>query len=596
MISKNMKSGPEVFWAEMQERLLVGSEIRVANITAVLGGYGPLVLRAIDELRSERIISRIWNNDFTVWKPRDEEISNRLGWLELPEKIAEEAGTIESLAKLVHMEGYKTVLLMGIGGSSLAPEVFGSVLGKRPGYPDLIVLDSTIPETIMETACHTDPEKTIHLVATKSGGTVETLSLCRYFYSRLAKKTGTRAGQNFIAITDPGSGLAHLAQDLHFRAVLFNDPNIGGRFSALSLFGLVPAALAGLEVSRLIASSRLAMNQCGPEKDAAENPAALLGAIIGELAKAGRDKLTLLFSQGLEPLGDWLEQLIAESTGKEGRGILPVTGEPLGKPSLYGRDRQFVFFETDDKKCFYPDASGLAEAGHPFIHIRLKNSYEIAAQMYIWEMATAVAAARLGINPFDQPNVESTKKAVRRIIGDLGRTGCIFGENAIIEKDGVSVYGIDGENPAQALLSFIGAAHGKNAYVCIQAFLARTKKTADVLRELAEIIRNETGCAVTLGFGPRYLHSTGQLHKGDSGAGIFIQFTAENPNDIEIPDLPGNVPSVLTFGKLTMAEALGDATTLQQAGRPIVRFHMSELGNLEELVSALRKLRKGNDR
>ena len=532
MISEMMKSAPDAFWTEMQKRLLAGSEIRVANVTAILGGYGSLVSRALDELRSERIISRIWNRDFTVWKPRDEEISNRLGWLELPEKIAGEAGAIEYLAKRVRMEGYKTVLLIGIGGSSLAPEVFGSILGKRPGWPDLIVLDSTIPETVKETADCTDPEKTIHIVATKSGGTVETLSLCRYFYSRLAQKTGTKAGQNFIAITDSGSGLARLAQDLNFMAVLLNDPDIGGRFSALSLFGLVPAALAGLEVSKLIASSRSAMNLCGPAKDAAENPGALLGAIIGELAKAGRDKLTFVFSPGLEPLGDWLEQLIAESTGKEGRGILPVTGEPLGEPGLYGSDRLFVVFEAADKK-FYTDTYGLAAAGHPVIRIELMNFYEVAAQMYAWEMATAVAAVRLGINPFNQPDVEATKKAVRRIIGDLDRTGRIFGENANIEQDGVSVYGIDGENPAQALLSFIGAAHGKNGYVCIQAFLARTKKTAEVLRELAEIIRNETGCAVTLGFGPRYLHSTGQLHKGDSGTGIFIQFTAESPNDIE---------------------------------------------------------------
>jgi len=590
--------------AEKRDRLLAGWQQFSAN----LGEYQPTVDAALAEMVENRILPRIWAHDHTVWKPEPAGITNRLGWLHTVEAMQENLPRLEALADQVRAKGYTHVLLLGMGGSSLAPEVFSKVFGasrgnpcgrpeqgNRKGYPYLAVLDSTDPGTVLSYLDHLDLARTLFIVATKSGATAETLSFFKFFYNQVAEALRQSSGQavgaertggHFIAITDPGSHLVDLAERYGFRATFLNDPNIGGRYAALSFVGLAPAALIGVDLQTLLNRATTMMCNCeGCNRPInGDNTGARLGAIMGELAKAGRDKLTLITSPPLASFGDWVEQLVAESTGKEGKGILPVVGEPLGPPEVYGNDRFFVVLDNGDWTLDTGDrqvpntqylVSDLEEAGHPVVRLQLRDLYDLGGQFFLWEMATAVASHRLGINPFDQPNVEAAKVLARQMVAEYMQKGALpEGEVAPLS--------------AAALNEFLKQA-GEGDYVALQAYVQPTAETDAALRTLRTGLRDRYKLATTVGYGPRFLHSTGQLHKGDGGNGLFIQFTADDRRDAPIPDEAGSPDSTMTFGVLKAAQALGDYQALHNAGRRVIRFHLGDdvVGGLRRLTEAL---------
>jgi len=398
------------------------------NISFKLASYQTKVENALAELRDEKVMSRIWAHDHTVWKPDPEEITNRLGWLHIPQIMSDNIQRLEALAGEVRDSGYTDALLLGMGGSSLAPEVFRNTFGVKKGYLNLAVLDSTDPAVVLAYAERLDPARTLFIVSTKSGTTVETLSFFKFFYNRVKSSLGEkRAGENFIAITDPGSPLAELAERYHFRECFLNDPNIGGRYSALSYFGLVPAALIGMDIKTLL--DRAMTMACNCESCncpvAGNNHGGSLGVVLGDLAKAGRDKVTLISSPRIASFGDWVEQLVAESTGKEGKGILPVVGEQVGSSDVYGEDRLFVSIRLDGDEANDTLLKALEDAGHPVLYISLHDVYDIGGQFFLWEMAIAVAGYRLGINPFDQPDVEAAKILAREIAAEYREKGSL---------------------------------------------------------------------------------------------------------------------------------------------------------------------------
>ncbi|MDX6379473.1 MAG: transaldolase / glucose-6-phosphate isomerase [Rubrobacteraceae bacterium] len=562
----------------------------VARHTADLGEYQDVVEAALAGLEEERVVERTWAGDHTVWGPEPEEIANRLGWLKSPQVMREELSGIRELVEDVRSEGYTQALLLGMGGSSLAPEVYRNVFGVADGYLDLAVLDSTDPGAILEHADRLDLSRTLFVVSTKSGGTVETFSFFKYFYNRVADVIGEdRASEHFVAITDPGSGLQDTAKKYQFRATFLNDPNIGGRYSGLSFYGLVPAALIGVDLSRLLDGAADMARACG--ESGVENPGAWLGAAMGELANSvGRDKLTLAGSPTFDPLGVWIEQLVAESTGKDGKGILPVEGEPLGTPEVYGDDRLFVYTGADGSDGeTSATLEGLARAEHPVVQIEARKPYDLGGEMFRWMMATAVAGHILGINPFDQPNVESAKVLAGKMVAEYQEQGNLPKLEPTLQVEGITVYSSgEAKTAEEALEEFLSQARPGD-YVSLQAYVKPSEETTGSLQELRLRLRDRLWVATTVGYGPRFLHSTGQLHKGDTGNGLFIQFTADHPRDAPIPDEAGADESSLTFGVLEAAQALGDRQALLDAGRRVIRFHLEEdvPGNLNRLASGL---------
>jgi transaldolase/glucose-6-phosphate isomerase len=546
------------------------------GFSASLGRYQPEVTATLGELDSQKIIQRIWAGDFTVWKPDPTEISNRLGWLRIAEALQKDIPRLQVLTDEVRLAGYTHAILLGMGGSSLAPEVFRKTFGVRPGYLDLSVLDSTDPAAVLAYADRLDLAKTLFIVSTKSGGTVETFSFFRFFYNRLVEKLGAeQAAANFIAITDPGSKLEEMATQLHFRAVFLNDPNIGGRYSALSHFGLVPAALVGVDLKTLLLRALGMIDYCSSPGPAADNHAAQLGAILGALAKTGRDKLTLICSPAICSFGDWAEQLVAESTGKEGRGILPVVGEVVGEPEVYGNDRLFVYLRLADDHTFDAPIQALAAAGQPVVEMVIDDLYDLGGQFLLWELATAVAGYCLQINPFDQPNVESAKVQARKLVAAYQQQGKLPALTPNLESEGISVYGdIKGASLPEIWNNFLAQA-APGAYLALQAYIPPGLASDASLLALRTGLRLRTHLAVTSGYGPRFLHSTGQLHKGDGGRGLFVQITADAPCDAPIPDKAGQPGSSISFAVLEQAQALGDRQALLENGRKVIRFHLA---------------------
>ncbi|MGD8555462.1 MAG: bifunctional transaldolase/phosoglucose isomerase, partial [Anaerolineales bacterium] len=543
--------------AGKRDQLLAGWEHRSAS----LGRHQQAIDQALEDLEQERVLSRIWAHDHTVWKPDPSEISNRLGWLHTSEVMMDNLHRLRALTESVIADGYKQASLLGMGGSSLAPEVFRKAFGVQDGFLDLEVLDSTDPGAVLAHADRLDLTRTLFVVATKSGGTVETLSFFKYFYNRVQDAVGSdHAGEHFVAITDPGSPLVEISRRHNFRATFLNDANIGGRYSALSYFGLVPAALIGVDVPKLLDRALTAC--CASESCVAEadNPGAWLGVVMGEMARAGRDKLTLVLSPSIAGFGDWVEQLVAESTGKEGKGILPVVGESLGPPESYGDDRLFVQLRLQADRSHDAQVSALESAGHPVVRLHLQDVYDLGAQFLVWQMATAVAGHRLGINPFDQPNVEAAKVLAREMVAEFATSGKLpEGEAAPFAPE--------------ALLAFLQQGQD-GGYLALQAYLTPTPETDVALQDLRTRLRDNTRMATTMGYGPRFLHSTGQLHKGDAGKGLFVQFTADDPKDAAIPDQAGQGTSSISFGVLKRAQALGDGQALLDAGRAVIRFHL----------------------
>lgn len=542
------------------------------EISLHLGQFSSAYSTALEAAVGNQLAQRIWQRDHTVWNPAPTEISNRLGWLDIAERMQPEAAALTLYARTLQAEGITHALLLGMGGSSLAPEVYSLLLGSE-GVITLGVVDSTDPEYIEQFAATYDPTHTLYIVSTKSGGTVETLSLFKYFYNQAQASLGAHAGRHFIAITDPGSSLATLAEAHKFRSTFLADPNIGGRYSALSHFGLVPAALLNLDLGRLLAQAQLAASSC--QLPDASNPGLQLGVALATLAQAGRDKLTFFAPAALQPFGDWAEQLIAESTGKHGQGILPVVAEPLGTANDYGNDRVFVALGEQTSATTELIAQ-LQAAGQPVIELSWDDEYSLGAQYFLWEFATAVAGHALGIQPFDQPDVESAKVQGRAFVDEYTRTGTLpDGEQQPLSAAGL-----------QAALADVPP----NGYIALQAYAAPNPALTDALQALRGRILHTQQAASTLGYGPRFLHSTGQLHKGDAGNGVFIQFVTEPPSaneDLSIPDAAGQAASSLSFGVLKAAQALGDAAALRAAGRRVVSFAVT--GNLAEQLRAILK-------
>ena len=517
--------------------------------------------------------------------------------------MEEERHCIGALLQDVQQEGYTQAVLLGMGGSSLAPEVFARTFGS--GALRLHVLDSTHPAAVLGLGARLDLARTLFIVATKSGATAETLSLFKYFYNRVQdelsgererrprSQDGSEAGAHFVAITDAGSALASLGEGCNFRSVFVNDPNIGGRYSALSHFGLTPAALVGVNLRRLLRRAREAMNDCGPHVTGSVNPGARIGVMMAEMAKAGRDKLTIIADEEVASFADWLEQLIAESTGKSGTGIVPVVGEAAASADVYGEDRLFVHLQWSDAGAQDATVQALIDAGHPVIRVRFRDRYDLGAQFFLWEFATVVAGARLGIHPFDQPDVESAKQQSRQMMSAYMESGSLPEPRPSLEADGVKVHldapnGARPSSPADALAAFLTQA-GVGDYLSIQAYLQPCAAMEKRLRTMQGRLRERTKLATTLGFGPRFLHSTGQLHKGDGANGLFIQLTDRPSTDVDIPDEPGSSRSSLPFGILIQAQSLGDRQALLNAGRRVLRIDLGENSQtqLERLVESL---------
>jgi len=544
-------------------------------------------LRAFD---AERTGPRIWQKDGTVWIPDAEraaktpDLANRLDWLGLPEEMQKEIEGLNAFAEQIRKDDFRHVVLLGMGGSSLAAEVFMSLFGNRPGHPPLIVCDSTDPEAVRRIAASVNPAKTFFLVSSKSGGTLETLSFFRYFFDR-AGAVKADPGSNFVAITDPGSDLEAIAAEKGFRRVFSSPPGVGGRYSAFTFFGLVPAALIGVDLSVLLGSARAMARACGPDVPAADNPGLALGAALGELALFGRDKVTFVPSLVAARFGVWVEQLLAESTGKEGRGILPVAGEPPGDPGEYGPDRVFVHLRLKDGATAEEDrfAAALEAAGHPLVRIDLESLGDLGGEFFRWEFATAAAGAVLGINPFDQPDVEAAKRKARKLMAAFERTGRLPEDGPCLEERGISLFeetAVGGDLPSR-LEAFLAKVRPGD-YIALLVYASPTEETDRSIEALRLALRRRFKTAVTAGYGPRYLHSTGQLHKGDGNRGIFVQFTREPEEDLAVPEAP------YSFGVLLAAQAQGDFQALLERGRRVIRLHVK--GRIDKGIEAVRKI------
>ena len=548
-------------FVESFEKLMVNIEDKKARLLArehehpgvSLGAYLPDVESALADLQRRQVISRIWTGDHTVWKPDPTEITNRLGWLTVTDVMCEQLPLMEAFANEVREAGFRHVVLLGMGGSSLGPEVLRQALGSAPGYPELIVLDSTVPAWVRSVAEAIDPAHTIFLVSSKSGSTTEPNMFYAYFRDLVEKAVGKdRAGQHFIAVTDPGTSLEKMARKQGFRQVFSNPPEIGGRYSVLSYFGLVPATLIGLDVLKLLDRAdcmREGTASCVP---AHENPGAWLGVVMGVLAQQGRDKLTVLTSPAISSFGLWVEQLIAESTGKEGLGIVPVAGEPLASPNHYGDDRLFVYLRLDgDDNDETDDAiEAIESSGQPVVRLDLRDKYDLGAEFFRWELATAVAGAILSINPFDQPNVQAAKDMTESVLSQFQSSGKLPDM-----EDSVS-------------LGKLLATARQGDYLAIMAYVQQTPGVNQALDALRLKVTERHGIATTMGYGPRFLHSTGQLHKGGPGSGLFLQLTMEHARDVAIPDAP------YTFGVLADGQAVGDLQALRASERRAVRVDL----------------------
>ncbi len=537
--------------------------------------YQKAIDAQVSKFEEQDIVQKLFDQDHTIWSDNPDEISNRLGWLDSPSEMLENVEEISSFVTECNEEGFKKVLLLGMGGSSLAPELFNEIFNKNGAGLELRIADSTHPDKVAELRDYFDPKETLYIVSTKSGGTVETISLMNFFYNQCSDVLGKEiAGSHFTAITDPGSNLEEMSDELGFRKCFLNDPNIGGRFSVLSYFGLVPAALVGIDIKQLVLNILQFQNILDTNTlklDDPNNPI-YLGTIAGILAEQGLDKLTFILSQELINFGDWLEQLIAESSGKEGKGILPVIEKEIEDINTYSADRLYACISLNND-C-YDTAKRVQAAGLPLITFDLKDKLELGIEFYRWEIATAIACAVLKVNPFDQPNVESTKIISRQFLSEYKEKGEISEPEYIEVEDGLKIVGSNNSPNLSDAISGSFSGNLDNKYISIQAYISQNIDTIIKLEEIKTALYKEIGIPVTIGFGPRFLHSTGQLHKGDSGNGIFLQIVSEPKEDIEIPDSAGNNNSSLSFGTLMKAQYLGDRSALVDAGRKVLTINI----------------------
>jgi glucose-6-phosphate isomerase len=502
-----------------------------------------LVAAGYARLEASQAIERLWAQDYRLWKPDPTDIANRLGWLTIIEYMTDRTEELRNFAASAKTRRIRDVVLLGMGGSSLGPEVLRTTFGSSRGYPRVWVLDSTVPGWVQQVTREIDPARSLFILASKSGGTIEVMSLFAHFWELVHRTPGNQGGAQFVAITDPGTGLEKLAAEHQFWRTFTNPPEIGGRYSVLSYFGLVPAVLMGIDVARLLTRARAMAQACRIPSPLERNPGADLGAAMGSLAQAGRNKITLITSPQIAAFGLWAEQLLAESTGKEGTGLIPVAHEPIVTPTAYGTDRLFVYLRLkgDQNKQLDLQVSKLAQGGHPVLTLMLKDRYDLAGEFFRWEIATALAGHLLGIHPFDQPNVQESKDNTARVLATIQSTGRL---------------------PKQATATATQAASQlvrqcrPGAYVAILAYTTPSSKMEHGIRMLRKVLVSHHHVTTTAGYGPRYLHSTGQLHKGGPKSGLYLQLVDQMTPDISIPG------KSFTFRTLAQAQAIGDIQAL----------------------------------
>lgn len=536
-------------------------------------------------------VQRLWQKDASLWTDADE--GKWLGWLDITEQQIEDVDKLKQIAADIKKAAFKNALLLGMGGSSLCPEVLGITFGNASGYPDLHVLDSTDPAQIKSIEAQVDLASTICIVSSKSGGTLEPNIYKQYFFDRVKAKVGEKeVGNRFIAITDPGSKMQRVAEKDKFRKIFMGVPSIGGRYSALSNFGMVPAAIMGVDVLKFLKNTKQMVDACAADADPATNPGVVLGTILGIAADHGRDKLTIVTSKGIFDLGAWLEQLIAESTGKSGRGIIPVDRERLANPDAYGSDRVFAYLrlESDPDKEQTAAVDALAKAGHPVVRIDLPDVYNLGQEFFRWEIATAVAGALIGINAFNQPDVEASKVETRKLTSEYESSGKLPPESPFFTGDGAKLYAdrqnaaaLKGGTTLAAILKKHLARINTGDYFAVLGYLTMNEANEEALQTIRFAVRDNKKVASVLGFGPRFLHSTGQAYKGGPNSGVFLQITCDDAVDLLVPG------QTYTFGVVKAAQARGDFAVLAERDRRALRVHLGKdvtagLANLTDAV------------
>lgn len=547
------------------------------------------VAASLDDWRKNNKVARLWQKDASLWTGTDE--SNGLGWLNIAQEQLAHADAFKRIAQDVRKSRFKHALLLGMGGSSLCPEVLRMTFGKIKGFPELLVLDSTDPAQIRTIEAKLDLKTTLCIVSSKSGSTLEPNIYKQYFFERVRAKVGEKeVGNRFIAITDPGSKMQQVGVADKFREIFFGVPSIGGRYSALSNFGMVPGAVMGLDVAKFLKTAQEMVAACGATTPADANPGVILGTILGVAANHGRDKITIITSPGISDLGAWLEQLIAESTGKVGKGIIPVDRERLGKPSAYGNDRVFAYLRLASKSNKAQDAAvaALEKAGHPVVRITLPNVHSLGQEFFRWEIATAVAGSIIGINAFNQPDVEASKVETRKLTSEYETTGKLPPEVPFFESSGIQLFAdeknvaaIHGGLNLAAVLKTHLCRIGPGDYFAVLGYIPMNAENEKALQGIRHTVRDKKKVATVLGFGPRFLHSTGQAYKGGPNSGVFLQITCDDAKDLPVPG------QKYTFGVVKAAQARGDFAVLAERGRRALRIHLGK--NLKPALATLSK-------
>lgn len=571
---------------------MLGAKLNNQSVT-LPSDFEKTVSNSLESWRQHGNVRRLWAGDAHLWTGSDE--AKWLGWLTIVDEQRKRIDDLSRVAGISQGKDFSHVLLLGMGGSSLGPEVFAETFGRQQDRPELLVLDSTDPAQIRTFVSKIDPARTLYIVSSKSGSTLEPNILKQYFFELAKRALGpTQASSRFVAITDPESKLQRVAEHDRFRYTAFGTPTIGGRYSVLSNFGMVPAAAMGLDVDRLLATTQKMVRSCASSAPPADNPGVVLGTILGVLGKSGRDKVTIVASPGIADFGAWLEQLLAESTGKQGKGLIPVDAEPLGAPEVYGDDRVFAYLRLVNEADAAQDnaVAGLERAGNPVVRIGVTDRYHIGQEFFRWELATAVAGAILGINPFDQPDVEASKEKTRELTASYEQTGQLPPEQPLLEESGVTIFASekdskvfkDAKTLAKCLATHFGTIRSGD-YCALLAYVERNDEHRDMLQGIRVLIRDRKRVATCLGFGPRFLHSTGQVYKGGPNTGVFLQITCDDPADLPVPD------QKYTFGVVKAAQARGDFAVLVERGRRVLRVHLGAhvAGGLATLRNAVQQ-------
>jgi len=555
-----------------------------------VGKYQEAVQERIALLEQDHFNTRLWRKDPSLWKtnPAQQQlIKNRLGWLTVAGEMRDKLKSISDFASVLKASGFVHVVHMGMGGSAMTPLVFQRTFPSCENGLNLTVLDTTDPATILAIERNIPLADTLFIEASKSGTTAESRAFGEYFYAKMKAIKGERAGENLAVITDPETALIKLGQGRSYRGLFANFPDVGGRFSALTYFGLLPASLMGLDVAELLTRVERTVHDSASCTRAGESSSIVLGVLMAEMARDGRDKVTFVMPESLSALGLWMEQLLAESLGKEGRGLVPVTGESIGDPSVYGEDRLFVYIDLKSQadKTLEKGVERLREDGHPVVTITLEDGLDIGAEFFRWELATATVGAIMGINVFDEPNVQESKDNTNRLLKEVQERGRLFEEEPSLIQDNLALYTQEpGSTMAKTMARFLSQAR-RGDYIAIQAYLTENPATEKALQAIRMYLRDQLHLATTVGYGPRFLHSTGQLHKGGPNTGLFIQLTADDLEDAPVPGKP------YTFGILKRAQALGDLEALRKHGRRVVRIHLGAdvsqgLAVFEKIVKA----------